>query len=433
MDTDLAAALQRGPQPALELRTQLGVSQPTLSRMLNRERAGIAVLGKGRATQYALYRRIRDLAPELPVHRVSREGESARIGTLLTIVPERYWYEDIEQPGASGEHRSIPWFATDMRPQGYLGRFFPQLHADLGLPERITDWSEDHSLYAIARRGEDIVGNLLIGEESLSRWLALPKEEVCIPDADRVDRYESLAGLAVAGAVPGSSAAGEHPKFAAFVGDSRVEARHVLVKFSTSQRWADLLLAEHLASVALREADHSAVTTEFLRGQTRSYLEVTRFDRIGPRGRVGLVSLGALDDQFVGDRRGWPESSSALLRAGLISAEDARELRFLSAFGSLVGNTDMHFGNISFLSEGYPNFRLAPCYDMLPMFYAPVQNEISGREFIPPQPKPGHADQWLSAVPIALDFWRRLARDERASVEFRAIAEVNAGRIAALR
>jgi hypothetical protein len=101
-------------------------------------------------------------------------------------------------------------------------------------------------------------------------------------------------------------------------------------------------------------------------------------------------------------------------------------VRFLSAFGSLIANTDMHFGNISFLSEGYLQFRLAPAYDMLPMLYAPLQNEVPTREFFRPNPRPGHADQWLAALPVARDFWQRLSRDDRASEEFRAIAHANA-------
>jgi len=116
----------------------------------------------------------------------------------------------------------------------------------------------------------------------------------------------------------------------------------------------------------------------------------------------------------------------------LIDEPDAREMRFLSAFGSLIGNTDMHFGNISFLTEGYMSFRLAPAYDMLPMLYAPLQDEVPTREFAPPHPRPGHADQWLAALPVAQEFWQRLSRDHRASEEFRTIAGVNAVRVASL-
>ena len=93
----------------------------------------------------------------------------------------------------------------------------------------------------------------------------------------------------------------------------------------------------------------------------------------------------------------------------------------------------MHFGNISFLSEGYLHFDPAPSYDMLPMLYSPVQGELPDREFLPSQPKPGHAEQWLAAVSVAHDFWIRLGRDDRASAEFGTIAKVNAERVGGLR
>jgi hypothetical protein len=320
---------------------------------------------------------------------------------------------------------------TDLRPQGYLGRFFPQIYSDLGLPVRITDWNEDQALYAIARRGEDLPGNLLVGDESLARWLAADSQPPACAQAERAVRYGALASNALGGRPPGSSAAGEQPKFGATVTDASGSVRHVLVKFSAplttvgGRRWADLLLAEHLASVVLTEHGHSAVRSEYVCDATRAFLEVQRFDRVGARGRHGVVSLGALDDEFVGERLGWSESAAALLRAGLIRADDARELRYLSAFGALIGNTDMHLGNASFLVEGPGRLRLAPAYDMLPMLYAPVADELHAREFVP-APQPGQADQWRAAMPAAREFWLRLAGDTRASAEFRQLATTNA-------
>lgn len=437
MNPALEAALRRGPQSAAELRQQLGGSQPTLSRMLAGARGDVAIFGRGRATRYAIYRRIRDLPPELSVHRVSVAGEPSRIGTLHTIAPARYWYEDTERPAAGAEYHSLPWFMTDMRPQGYLGRFFPQTYSDLGLPERITDWNEDQALYAIARRGEDSPGNLLIGDESLARWLTLSAEPHVLRESARLTRYGELARDAIEGRPAGSSAAGEQPKFGVTVASSATAVRHVLVKFSSplrtaaGQRWSDLLLAEHIAAVVLQEHGHAAARSDYLRDGMRAYLEVERFDRTGARGRMGLVSLGALDDEYVGERRGWSESAAALLRARLITADDARELRFLSAFGALIANTDMHLGNASFLTDGYLRFRLAPAYDMLPMMYAPIRDEVRSRDFARPAPRPAHADQWQPALPVALQFWLRVADDTRASTPFRKIAQSNARLIGA--
>lgn len=432
MEAALANALSAGTRTGAELRAELGVSQPTLSRMLQGTRAEVAVLGRGRSTRYGLYRRIRELPPELPIHRVSQDGAIERIATLVTIAPGRFWLDDLEQPRTSREFSSLPWFITDMRPQGYLGRLFPLRYEDLSLPDRIADWNEDHALYALARRGEDLAGNLVVGEESHARWLALARGDDLVAEGDRLAVYAQRAEQTLQGRIAGSSAAGEQPKFTAEIGAAPMHARHVLVKFSpplstaTGLRWSDLLLAECIAGEVLRRHGHAAAEAEYLTDGARAYLQIRRFDRVGVAGRLGLVSLGALDDEFVGERLGWPQAAAALLRLRLIDADDARELRWLSAFGSLIANTDMHLGNASFLYEGRLKFRLAPAYDMLPMLYAPLREELPTRHFTMPEPTPAAADQWQLAVPAACAFWQALGADARASQQFREIATANA-------
>jgi hypothetical protein len=84
------------------------------------------------------------------------------------------------------------------------------------------------------------LGNLIIGEESLDRFLARRGEAYTRAD------YPRLASGVLTGQ-PGSSAGGEHPKFAIAAGE-----RHLLVKFATgdgeaADRWRALLVAEHVA------------------------------------------------------------------------------------------------------------------------------------------------------------------------------------------
>lgn len=432
MNPALHAALSRGPLAAAELRRRLGISQPSLSRLLARERSDVAILGRGRASRYGWYRRVRELDAEIPVHRVSSAGTAEHIGTLITLAPDRFWFADLERPAAGGEHRSLPWFLTDMRPQGFLGRLFPASHRDLELPARVADWNEDQALYVLARRGEDCVGNLIVGAESLARWVRAAPAEPIVEGRRRLAEYGRRARAALQGRAPGSSAAGEQPKFTALVRPRPGSAIAVIVKFSPAldssagRRWADLLCAESVAADVLREQGHSAAPAHFLSSAGRAYLEIERFDRVGERGRAGLVSLAALDDEFVGERRGWSESAAALLRAGRIEAADARELRFLAAFGELIANTDMHLGNVSFTLGDAGRLRLAPAYDMLPMAYAPVGEGWSRRAAYRGEPRAAYADQWLSAVPVARAYWARVAGDRRISRAFRRIAERHA-------
>ena len=107
----------------------------------------------------------------------------------------------------------LPWWLFDMRPQGYLGRAYAARHgAELGLPERLGDWSDTHALRALLVHGHDVVGNLLLGDIARDRFLAAPAPEP-ITETQKAGEYARLALSAARGEAPGSSAGGEQPKF----------------------------------------------------------------------------------------------------------------------------------------------------------------------------------------------------------------------------
>ncbi|MFT4194234.1 HipA domain-containing protein, partial [Ottowia sp.] len=268
-----------------------------------------------------------------------------------------------------------------------------------------------------------------------------------LAEAGLADAYPALAAQAVAGGGAGSSAAGEFPKFAALreVPASDADAArtpHVLVKFSgaggtpAERRWADLLLAEHLALQAI--AAHlggqgvQAARSRWLQAGGRAFLEVERFDRHGRWGRSPLVSLEAVNAAFLGlPHRPWPELAAPLARGGWLAEGAEAAVNVLWWFGRLIGNTDMHLGNLSFRPHA-GRLMLAPAYDMLPMRYAP----LGGGELVPlallepPLPLPGERAQWHPAAAAASAFWQSLAGDDRASHGMRAQAEANARRLA---
>jgi hypothetical protein len=63
----------------------------------------------------------------------------------------------------------LPPELADARPSSFLGRYFAAVHADLRLPPLLSDWSDHHILLVMSRRGEDLPGNLVVGEESFAR------------------------------------------------------------------------------------------------------------------------------------------------------------------------------------------------------------------------------------------------------------------------
>lgn len=423
--------LRDGPQPARVLYERLGISQPTLSRLINKLGESILRFGKARQTQYAL-RRTLGSHTTLPLYRVNSSGNLEQWGWLHPIMPEGYLVEtwaNQSHEARSDVHPGLPWYLQDMRSQGFLGRSFARFHGPiLGLPVDPNRWSDDQTLLALANIGYDTPGNLLVGEEAASHFqtnaLFFPSEGAMLPvPADqRLLKYPEFARLALSGEVVGSSAGGEQPKFNIEIlrDDQPV---HVMVKFSApqdnaaTQRWRSLLICEYFAFQALSgllPCSASELLSADVDGVPQLFLEVPRFDRVGERGRLGVVSLKAIDDKFTGLATDWPKIAAALVQTGRLNEGVYQQVQKLYAFGVLIANGDMHPGNLSFfvddVTKSEPVYTLAPVYDMLPMSLAP---RPSGQ--IPdtlPMPKIGinpPLDVWKEMLPLAIHYWRQVA------------------------
>lgn len=306
----------------------------------------------------------------------------------------------------------LPWWLFDMRPQGYLGRAYASTYAaDLGLSANPEQWDDSDVVKALLAHGHDAIGNLLIGEQARERFLEMPEPT----PVERATAYPALALAAESGEVPGSSAGGEQPKFC-----TCTERGHVLVKFSApddnpvSERWRDLLLAEHLALRVL------GVETEVYDFGRQRFLEIPRFDRVGQLGRIGVFSLRALDAEFVGNARApWPVLVNSLVTQGHVHPDAAAGSARLWAFGSLIGNTDMHHGNLSFISSHGRPYHLAPPYDILPMGFAPRAGGAMVNELRPISlPEVIGRDIWQEALDLAENFFAIASSCERFSANF---------------
>ena len=390
-----------GLRRGVEIQRELGISQPGMSRLIPQAGPRVGRFGRSVSTRYGLTHEIPGLGRHVPVYRVDERGHPNRHGVLRFLAGGAYWFE--RESGGSQSFSGLPPFVEDMRPQGYLGRGFPIHHPELGLPGRIVDWSDDHQLIALSKRGENCVGNLLVGEVSLDRFIG-----GTIPSYNRAD-YPALATGVLAGQ-PGSSVGGEHPKFVVYSGN-----RHVLVKFAggdgaAADRWRDLLLCEHLALEMLQGLGIPAPKSEwFDLGGTR-FLEVERFDRIGLKGRRGVISLFAVNNHFLGDNLDhWSRAGKRILDEPSLSMSlaDADRLVWLDTFGDLIGNTDRHFGNVAFLTEEAREMKLtlAPVYDMLPMVFAPAGANLIERKFSPRPPNALNLHLWNEIGQNALKYW----------------------------
>lgn len=414
--------LSGGPRDSPWLQARSGLSQATISRALATLGDDAVRIGAGRSTRYALRDAGRGVG-ELPVYLVDEAGRLHGLGTLVPVRPGGFVMRHAD--GRAIHSDGLPWWLADMRPQGYLGRAYAARHADaLGLPANLSEWTDAHALRALVAHGQDRVGNLLLGDAARERFLSTPAHEP-IGLADKAAVFAERARQAGSGDLPGTSAGGEQAKFTACVA-TRDGPRHVLVKFTVqeahavAERWRDLLLSEHLALTTLREAGIDAARTEVLDHGGQRFLEVERFDRVGERGRRALLSLASLDDEFVGQRTApWPVVVTALARAGQVREDAVRGAALLHAFGTLIGNTDMHAGNLSFIAEAGRPCALAPAYDMLPMAFAPTPGGALKDALGAPQLSPGVPSAiWRQAAGLARDYLDRLAHSGGLSPRF---------------
>jgi hypothetical protein len=441
-----------GALTAQALATALGVNQSTVSRGISRLGEQVVALGAARRARYALRRPVRAMGDRWPIYRIDAKGRShewARLhalhgGFLVEWAGESpAWAE--RALDREGFLDGFPFFLGDVRPQGYLGRAEARgLPAALRLPADPRSWNDDDTLVYLEAEGDDLPGNLVVGDAAMRRvsQRMLTATET-ISEAMRAERYIDLALRSAAGEVPGSSVEGEQPKFTAMLaGDEWRPAAHVIVKFTdvlttpTGRRWADLLAAEAQAHAVLRSSGESVSPVRTLDAGGRRFFEIERFDRCGTHGRTGVISLRALFDgvRDAADATMWVAAARELVRCGVIDEAAERSVRLRQLFGSLIGNADMHFGNLAFFLEDELPLRIAPVFDMLPMLWAPTTGQATPTpSFAPALPLPGERALWQEAAAWAAEFWHRVADDPLVSAEFSSQARSAGAQVARMR
>jgi DNA-binding transcriptional ArsR family regulator len=392
-----------------EIARRTGLSQPTVSRALSRMTDAI-LIGAGRGAQFGLVRQIGNHGDHWPVYRVVENGHVEKLGTLRALAGDCWVVEfEHDEPLYSlglknGISEGWPWFLDELRPQGFMGRAFAQRFCrQLGAPADLNLWNPDQFLLASYIFGDDLPGNLMVGEHSIR-----------IPDPAAEPEWPELAKESVKGRPPGSSAGGERPKFSVGL---------ELVKFARKDdqqgRWADLLIAEATAGEVLSHHGILAAASRIVEVENFVFLAVRRFDRTESGGRVGLHSLAAIDGALYGEGSGsWADMADKLFKDRLISLADQENIQRVWNFGRAIRNTDMHFGNLGFhpRDEG---FMLAPVYDMLPMGYAPHAAGLPEHE---------HAESISGDIrtrTMVKEYWEKLSLDSRLSESFRTIARLH--------
>lgn len=417
--TDLHRGVERtlkgGQRTGQQLMEALGVSQPTLSRTIRDLSATVTMfrVPGDRTPHYALLRTLPlGLNPRQRIYRFLSTGHIAPFAEVEFLAGggtlER------SEAGTTRFYEGLPPYMAFAAPSGFLGRQLARHAARTQtFPASLKDWNDDHRVAFLFTQGVNLPGNLVFGDAPLQREMDLLRFPASAAE-DKLDHYVGMARQLKAAAY-GSSAGGEQPKFL-WLGQ---DTGHVIVKFARQgSRMADLLPLEHLALRALASVGVPAAKTELFTSDEFVFLEVRRFDRVGDKGRVGMLSAGAVDDEFFGMRDTWPEFAARCVTAGYLSKQDAEHVGVMAAFSELIGNTDRHFENISVLIGEDGEYQgIAPAYDILPMRYASIGGGVDP-ELTLIEPKVGTIGAvprvWKLAAQAADEFWSAVATVEPA-------------------
>jgi hypothetical protein len=439
--SQLVVVLGKGVTASVELEAALNLSQTAVSRLLRRLLADgqIIRLGTTRGSRYGLLRPIGNIGSQWELRRIDETGDVQFMGQLHALAAGQYSFSPSTRVhlALGGVTDGIPYFLQDQRPGGFLGRALPPQYPELGLPQRVIDWNDDHYLQYLTRRGADTVGDLILGDESFNQYVELQRQRTPIALNARATEFPRLAKEVMAGGLPGSSAHGEHPKFTALLRHGS-DYQHVLVKFSppvstaVGQRWSDLLVAEHLAHEVLSGGGIPTARSDIHQFEGVTFLQMDRFDRLGLNGRIGVTSLLSIDTTQYGMLDSWIASAMRLHRDRRIDSQTLEMIRLVYTFGGLIANTDRHFGNLAMFDRYDGQFRLAPVYDMLPILFAPQNDQIVARVFEPADPTAETITVYRNARELAEQYWGSLSTDTGVSADFRVIAKACGDTLAAL-
>jgi len=425
MPLSIREYLKRGPATSKEIQVATGLSQAAVSRQLRGMGDRVIRLVRGRSPSYAMTRNAFGGDDKLPLFMVDAHGNTVSVALIRPLVHGGFFVDLLAGAlavllgeGRDGLYDDLPYFLSDLTPQGFMGR---QIAAEMALqsndfPPDPRYWNTHHIGRYLLANGDDLPGDFKFGQQA---HLRVRRKPIVSTAKD----YPALADSVMNGIIPDSSAGGEQPKFTAYCGD---RSAHVIVKFSPlgdsafARRWRDILITEYHATEAIHRQSFLAAETQLIEMDGRLFLESQRFDRTGEYGRMSMLSLLSVDAEFTGLGNDWPRVMEALHNKDLIRWQHVYEAEFLWNFGRLINNTDMHLGNLSLAIDGSV-FRLLPVYDMCSMGFAPKSGDVGPYCFIPPIQRAINLDEdtLLQIKGMAHDFWESVASDVRISDEFK--------------
>ena len=419
---------RREPVTAIAIQEQLKLSETVVTELLRAARHAqqVVKIGSTRNARYIATQDTYGCGTQIPLYAIDTQGATLAIAHLIPVINGGSVVQPLGTASNAwllgetglGHYADLPYFIDDLRPQGFLGRHEARrLAQQHGYPADPRYWQTQHITQYLLQENSDLPGNLVLGEAAMQRWRTTPAPVPLSPA-----QFPAQAAAVLAGEPASSSAGGEQPKFAAYT-----EHGHAIIKFSAAtespvaRRWADLLIAEHIALDVLPQLGIPTPNTQVYSVAGQVFLVSPRFDRIGLYGRSPVISLAAIDAEFVGVGSDWYQIGIALHQQGLIDADCLTQITQAQCFGHWIANTDMHLGNLSLIPTAR-GFELAPLYDMTPMYYAPMQDKLLADAWQPPTSALLQSNIGQATKALADEFWVRLSETANISEDFRQIA-----------
>ena len=425
-----ALLAQGGPLTAQQLQRATGKSQPSISLALAKLGPEVCKLGAARSTRYALTQPILGLPAQQTLTWTTPDGQIQTFGSLHFLQSGQVYVRTPQGADWLSDTSQLPWFLQTLRPQGFLGRQLTRLRPDF--PPDPDTWHTEQVLYMANNHAGDPPGAMHLGESQgrivqNAPWAVL----------DQAAHFDSLARAVTQTLPAASSAGGEQPKFLTEVATPDGQHQHCIVKFSPprgtpfGERWHDLLHLEHLALTVMAEHGVGVACTHIVETSERTYLASERFDRIGIAGKRHVVPASAVHAAFVpAPRRHWVATCEALVAQKRLTPAQVDTVASAYLFGQYIGNTDMHFGNLSFFVDDVlqPALVPTPVYDMLPMVWRPGVHggELDARPVPPPAQPAGYAGLATKVRAWAITYWERAAQLPALSSTLRAASAENA-------
>ena len=419
---------------AIELQAATGKSQPSISLAIAQLGDRVCRLGAARSTRYSLTKDILGLPANQLLHFTDEAGRISEFGTLTQLHNRQIVVRAKSKQQWISPPDGLPWFLKPLRPQGFLGRQYLQLRPDF--PNDPDTWTAEQALYIAANHAADPPGAFSLGEITGRQVLETPTEI-----SARALHYDHMAASIGKTLPAGSSAGGEQPKFLTELAEGYGSAyHHLIVKFTPprdtpfGKRWRALLHLEHLAQTILSAHGIEVAHTHIVESPIRTYMESLRFDRIGMEGKRHVVAIDALHSEFVdAPRRNWIHTAEALGDKKLITSAELSTIARIYAFGQFIGNSDMHFGNLSFFVDDVqkPTMTLAPVYDMLPMMWRPdVQSgELNVTAVAEQSVTQSYVRDQADAREWAIEFWQQAATLDAIDAPLKEACVVSAERL----